>query len=108
LTEGGPEGNADLSITADNVAYFGEPVYEYDMAQGIEDGYLAACEIVRRDIFLDEKVQREDGSSWSGAPSNGAPPSVAAKKQVLRTWAQNLPLPSSILFSTRPSERLSS
>ena len=25
--------------------YFGEPVYEYDMAQGIEDGYLAACEI---------------------------------------------------------------
>ena len=26
------------------------------MAQGIEDGYLAACEIVRRDIFLEERA----------------------------------------------------
>ncbi len=36
---------ADAKITADNVAYFGEPVYEYDIGQGIDDGYLAACEI---------------------------------------------------------------
>lgn len=35
----------DAEITADNVAYFGEPVYEYDIGQGIDDGYLAACEI---------------------------------------------------------------
>ena len=33
------------------------------MSQGIEDGYLAACEIIRRDIFLDDKPhnEREDG-----------------------------------------------
>jgi type I restriction enzyme R subunit len=49
----------DLQITADNLKYFGEPVYEYDMAQGIEDGYLAACEVVQRDIFLDEKEKSE-------------------------------------------------
>jgi type I restriction enzyme R subunit len=49
----------DEEITADNRRHFGDPVYEYDMAQGIEDGYLAACEIVRRDIFLDEKPQSE-------------------------------------------------
>ena len=47
------------SITADNFRHFGEPVYEYDMGQGIEDGYLAACEIVRRDIFLDEQAESE-------------------------------------------------
>ncbi|HYM14547.1 MAG TPA: DEAD/DEAH box helicase family protein [Dehalococcoidia bacterium] len=54
-----PEARADAKITADNIGYFGEPVYEYDMAQGIEDGYLAFCEIVRRDIFLDDKAQSE-------------------------------------------------
>ena len=54
---------ADREITADNLRHFGEPAYEYDMAQGIEDGYLAACEIVRNDIFLDEKPvnERETG-----------------------------------------------
>jgi type I restriction enzyme R subunit len=54
-----PEALADQRITADNIQHFGEPVYEYDMAQGIEDGYLAACEIVRRDIFLDEHAETE-------------------------------------------------
>ena len=43
---------ADAAICADNLRHFGEPVYEYDIGQGIEDGYLAACEIVRRDIFI--------------------------------------------------------
>ena len=36
------EAKADAEITADNIRHFGEPVYEYDMSQGIEDGYLAA------------------------------------------------------------------
>ncbi len=59
ITEQSKEAQADAQITADNVRHFGEPVYEYDMSQGIEDGYLAACEIVRRDIFLDDKEQSE-------------------------------------------------
>lgn len=50
----------DARIIADNLRHFGPPVYEYDMAQGIEDGYLAACDIVRRDIFLDQKRQSEE------------------------------------------------
>jgi type I restriction enzyme, R subunit len=49
----------DQHITADNLAFFGEPVYEYDMSQGIQDGYLAACEIIRQDIFLDNKPDNE-------------------------------------------------
>jgi len=53
--EGGSEEERkrDEEITANNIQYFGKPVYEYDMAQGIEDGYLPACEIIRRDINLD-------------------------------------------------------
>ena len=53
----------DEAITADNLRHFGEPVYEYDIGQGIEDGYLAACEIVRRDIFLGDSpfAERETG-----------------------------------------------
>jgi len=53
------EAAEDEKINADNLKHFGEPVYEYDLGQGIEDGYLAACEIVRRDIFLDGKQQSE-------------------------------------------------
>ncbi len=59
LTQATAEARDDARITADNYRHFGEPVYEYDMAQGIEDGYLAACEIIRRDIFLDEKEESE-------------------------------------------------
>ncbi len=44
----------DLQITADNLKYFGEPVYEYDMAQAMEDGYLAACDIQKGRVNLDD------------------------------------------------------
>ncbi|RIK22180.1 MAG: hypothetical protein DCC52_13825 [Chloroflexi bacterium] len=48
------EQRADQRITANNLEYFGEPVYEYTLAQGIEDGYLAACEVIRREIDIDQ------------------------------------------------------
>ncbi|MEM4204562.1 MAG: DEAD/DEAH box helicase family protein [Candidatus Methanomethylicaceae archaeon] len=59
VTETSQEAEADQQITADNIRHFGEPVYEYDIAQGIEDGYLAACEIHRIDLFLDDKPETE-------------------------------------------------
>jgi type I restriction enzyme R subunit len=59
LAQATHEAQGDAQITADNYRHFGEPVYEYDMSQGIEDGYLAACEIVRRDIFLDQQTESE-------------------------------------------------
>lgn len=62
------EYKADAEIQADNIRHFGEAVYEYDMSQGIEDGYLAACELVRRDIFLDQK-QRTSARPASSAKS---------------------------------------
>jgi type I restriction enzyme R subunit len=63
VTERSREADADLRVSADNLRHFGEPVYEYEMSQGIDDGYLAACEIVRRDIFIDDKPdsERESG-----------------------------------------------
>ncbi len=54
VKENTPEAQADAKITADNLKYFGEPVYEYDLAQGIEDGYLAACEIQKSKVDLDD------------------------------------------------------
>jgi type I restriction enzyme R subunit len=48
------EAKQDAEITANNIAYFGEPVYEYDIAQAIEDGYLAACEIQKGRVNLDD------------------------------------------------------
>ena len=49
-----PEANNDGQITADNLRYFGDPVYEYTMAQAMTDGYLAACEIRVRKVNVDD------------------------------------------------------
>ncbi len=48
------EAEQDAKISADNQKYFGEPVYEYDMAQAMEDGYLAVCEIQKGRVNLDD------------------------------------------------------
>jgi type I restriction enzyme R subunit len=48
------EAKQDSEITANNIAYFGEPAYEYDIAQAIENGYLAACEIQKGRVNLDD------------------------------------------------------
>ena len=58
-TEDTRDTQQDERITADNFAYFGEPVYEYSIGQGIEDGYLAFMEIQKRDVFLDHYVEPE-------------------------------------------------
>ncbi len=46
----------DQEITANNLQYFGEPVYEYTLIQAQEDGYLAACEIIKRKPSIDSRV----------------------------------------------------
>lgn len=61
---GKPESQArhdDEAVTNHNLDYFGEPVYEYPLAQGQEDGYLAACEIIQRVVDLDQQeITRKD------------------------------------------------
>jgi type I restriction enzyme R subunit len=52
--EDSKEARQDKQITADNLQHFGEPVYEYDIGQGIEDGYLAACEIHKGRVNIDD------------------------------------------------------
>ena len=51
--------SADEKLIRDNFEYFGEPVYEYTLAQGIEDGYLAPPEIFTFDLFHDGKAVPE-------------------------------------------------
>ena len=48
------EARQDAEITSDNIKHFGEQVYEYDMSQGTEDGYLALCEIQKGRVNLDD------------------------------------------------------
>ncbi|WP_346293278.1 DEAD/DEAH box helicase family protein [Sphaerothrix gracilis] len=61
ITEDNPEAQRDQQITADNLAYFGGPVYEYTIAQGMEDGYLAACQIRLSRVNLDDTgITKED------------------------------------------------
>lgn len=58
---------ADDAITAHNVDYFGEPVYEYTLAQAQEDGYLAACEILKRKADIDARVFTREEILKAGA-----------------------------------------
>ncbi|MBE2201570.1 MAG: DEAD/DEAH box helicase family protein [Anaerolinea sp.] len=55
VKEDSVEAKADLAVTADNVAYFGEPVYEYTLTQANEDGYLAVAEVAQFIIDRDEQ-----------------------------------------------------
>ncbi|MDP5185055.1 DEAD/DEAH box helicase family protein [Blastococcus sp. BMG 814] len=58
---GEPGRERDEQITAHNLRYFGEPVYEYSLVQGQEDGYLAASEVIRRTVDLDATaITRDD------------------------------------------------
>jgi len=52
----GKETIADEEVTANNIKYFGEPVYEYSIANGQEDGYLAACEVIKRKPDIDYRL----------------------------------------------------
>lgn len=71
ITERTKEAVADARISADNKKHFGQPVYEYDLSQGIEDGYLAACEIHRFDIFHDNKEANERDAGVGRADLKG-------------------------------------
>ena len=57
----------DRDITANNLEYFGEPVYEYTLIQAQEDGYLAACEIVKRRANVDGRAFTGEEVVASGA-----------------------------------------
>ena len=46
----------DKKITANNLNYFGDPVYEYNLIQAQDDGYLAACEVVKRKASIDNRT----------------------------------------------------
>jgi type I restriction enzyme R subunit len=48
------ERDKDEQISRNNIKYFGEPVYEYNYIKGQEDGYLAALELIRRKVTIDE------------------------------------------------------
>lgn len=60
LRESKKQSKEDAQITANNLKYFGEPVYEYNLIQAQEDGYLAACEIVKRKASIDGKTFTSD------------------------------------------------
>lgn len=55
------EAAADEQISANNYQYFGEPAYEYSIAQAMQDGYLAAMEVVRSDVWTAETLDRLEG-----------------------------------------------
>jgi type I restriction enzyme R subunit len=88
---------ADEQITANNIAYFGEPVYEYSLGTGQEDGYLAACEVVRRSVDLDKDgLTRHDIAAASATdPYTGkvVDPEDIEPRYTARSYEAKLMLP---------------
>lgn len=96
-TEDTDEARADAAITADNLRYFGEPVYEYEIAQAMEDGYLAACDIQLALIDLDargltaaEIIRRNPTDADTGRPLS---PREIADRYDANTFERDLILP---------------
>jgi type I restriction enzyme R subunit len=46
----------DAEITANNLKFFGSAVYEYTLVEAQEDGYLAACEVIKRKASIDARL----------------------------------------------------
>ena len=44
-----PKETNDIS----NIGYFGEPIYTYSLNQGIDDGFLAPCKVIRIELNVD-------------------------------------------------------
>lgn len=100
-----PGSEADDQITADNVNYFGEPVYEYDMSQGIADGYLAACEIQKGRVNLDDTGITKEQILALGAvdPFTGQPvtPEYIDALYQKTSYEERLLLPDRVLAMTQ-------
>ncbi len=47
-------------VNADTYSYFGEPVYTYSLAEGIEDGYLTPFKVKQIQTTLDEYVYSQE------------------------------------------------
>jgi len=60
LREAKDRTDEDAEITANNHKYFGEPVYEYTLTEAQEDGYLAACEVIKRKASIDSRIFTRD------------------------------------------------
>jgi type I restriction enzyme R subunit len=74
-TEDSDASREDAQITADNYSWFGPPVYEYEIGQAMQDGYLAAMDIKlalvdldARGLTLAEIVQKNPTDATTGQP----------------------------------------
>ena len=83
-----PEARQDLAIQADNLRYFGEPVYEYTLGQAMEDGYLAACEIIQETVSLDPTGLTRDEILAKG-PTDARTGLVAEDDSVRAHYSRN-------------------
>jgi type I restriction enzyme R subunit len=101
VAEKSAEAEADEKINADNIRHFGEPVYEYDIAQGIEDGYLALCEIVKGRVNLDQTgITLEDVLARNPVNANTGQPVTREQLEQLyekTTFEDRILLPDRVL-----------
>ncbi len=87
ITATGGDTAEDRKITANNLEYFGEPTYEYGIGQGMEDGYLAAWQIRKDRVDIDETgvtqeqiMVREPRDATTGKPATAGQVKEAYEK----------------------------
>ena len=100
LTEETEEALKDQQITANNLQYFGKPVYEYDIAQGVEDGYLAAFELQRSKVNLD-KTGLTLKEVWQRNPTDARTGKAIASMEELKKLYRHTAFENRILLPDR-------
>jgi type I restriction enzyme R subunit len=107
ISESTPESQADAQITAEKLKYFGNPVYEYSVQQAMDDGYLAACEIIKSDILFEGKSGSEQATGLDRGDLAGkklvdaltgiqASPDAARQHYEARSFEEKLLLPNRV------------
>ncbi len=104
-TEDTPEAKHDAKLSADNHAYFGPPVYEYEIGQAMEDGYLAAMDIKLAAVDLDSRglslaeiVQKEPTDANTGQPLS---PQQIADRYEAHSFERKIVLPDRVTAMCR-------
>ncbi|HEY4688583.1 MAG TPA: DEAD/DEAH box helicase family protein [Anaerolineae bacterium] len=105
FTEDSDEAKKDRDLSADNIRHFGDPVYEYTITQGIEDGYLAACEVQKSAVNLDHTgITIDDILARRPINANTGQPVTRAELEELyhkTDYEDRILLPDRVLAMTR-------
>ncbi len=90
---------------ADTYAYFGEPVYEYSLKDGINDGFLTPFRVKRIQTTIDDYVYTSDDEVLQGEPESGKEYTEADFNRIIEIKERETARVKEFLRQANPNEK---